>query len=270
MNTGDGGFMAFATVNGIELYYEVHGRPVGEAEAIVFAHGAGGSHLSWWQQVPYFAAKYTCVTFDHRTYGQSVDVPGGPGGAAFTDDLRGLLDHLGIERANLVAQSMGGWTCLGLALRSPERVKRLVMADTHGGLRSPEIAEAMKRATGLDRSGVPANVHPAAGVRMAREQPALAFLYSQMDGLNRVRSREELGALIGATGSPTAEEAAKLDLPVLFLSGEEDMVIPPAVVEAAAKCVPGARFVQVPKAGHSVYFERPDVFNELVGGFLGE
>jgi pimeloyl-ACP methyl ester carboxylesterase len=259
--------MAFASVNGIELYYEVHGRPVGDAEAIVFAHGAGGSHLSWWQQVPQFAAKYTCVTFDHRGYGQSTDSNNG-GGAAFTDDLRGLLDNLGIEQANLVAQSMGGWTCLGLALQSPERVQRLVMADTHGGLRSPEIAEAMKGSAGLDRSGVPADVHPAAGVRMATEQPALAFLYSQMDGLNRVRSREELGALIAAAGSPTAEEAATLDLPVLFLAGEEDKVIPPAVVEAAAKCVPGARFELVPKAGHSVYFERPEVFNSLVEGFL--
>ena len=58
-------------------------------------------------------------------------------------------------------------------------------------------------------------------------------------------------------------------LNVRFLAGDEDTVIPPAVVEAAAKCVPGARFERVPKAGHSVYFERPDMFNELVEGFLG-
>ena len=140
--------MSFTRVNGIDLYYEVHGLPVGEAETIVFAHGAGGSHLSWWQQVPYFAEKYTCVTFDHRGYGQSVDTPGGPGGGAYVDDLRGLMDHLGIEQAHLVAQSMGGWTCLGFALRWPERVRKLVMADTHGGLRSPAIAEAARAAAG--------------------------------------------------------------------------------------------------------------------------
>lgn len=260
--------MPFASVDGINLYYEVHGRPLGEAEAIVFAHGAGGSHLSWWQQVPYFASRYTCITFDHRGYGQSADVAGGPGGAAYVGDLRGLLDHLGIEQANLVAQSMGGWTCLGFALRWPERVRRLVMADTHGGLRSPEISAAMK--AGVASSPPPLGVHPAAGATMAVEQPALAFLYSQLDGLNRPRSREELGAIIAPAGSPSCEDAAKLSLPVLFLAGAEDIVIPPAVVEAASKCIPGARFETVPAAGHSVYFERPAEFNRLVAKFLSE
>ena len=259
--------MPFAPVDGIQLYYELHGQPVGEAEAIVFAHGAGGSHLSWWQQVPYFAGRYACVTFDHRGYGQSADLPGGPGGAAYADDLRALLDHLGIERANLVAQSMGGWTCLAFALRWPERVLRLVMADTHGGLRSPAIGAALA-AGAAGAAELSPGVHPAAGARMAREQPALAFLYAELDGLNRPRTREELMAILAAAGSPGVEDVARLDLPVLFIAGDEDSVIPPAVVEAAAKAVPGARFERVPAAGHSVYFERPGRFNELVAAFL--
>ena len=105
---------------------------------------------------------------------------------------------------------------------------------------------------------------------MASEQPALAFLYRQLDGLNRPRSREELGAIIAAAGSPSCEDAAKLGMPVLFLAGAEDIVIPPTVVEAAAKCIPGARFALVPASGHSVYFERPAEFNELVAQFLLE
>lgn len=68
--------MPKAQVNGIELYYEVHG----EGPPIVFAHGAGGNHLSWWQQVPFFTAQgYRCVTFDHRAFGQSLDGADGPG-----------------------------------------------------------------------------------------------------------------------------------------------------------------------------------------------
>ncbi len=249
------------------MYYEVYGPECGGAGTIVFAHGAGGSHLSWWQQVPYFALKYRCVTFDHRGYGQSADAPGGPGGAAYVDDLRALLDHLGIEQANLVAQSMGGWTCLGFALRHPGRVRRLVMTDTHGGMRSPEIDAAFGEAMAA-RTPLAPGVHPAAGPRMAEEQPALAFLYAQIDGLNRPRTPAELLALLAAAGAPTAEEVAKLNVPALFILGEEDFVIPPEVIEAAAKLVPGARLERVPAAGHSVYFERPARFNEMVEAFL--
>ena len=62
--------MAFASINGIDLYYETHGK----GPAVVFAHGAGGNHLSWWQQVPVFAEEYRCISVDHRGFGQSPDV----------------------------------------------------------------------------------------------------------------------------------------------------------------------------------------------------
>ena len=82
--------MSSATINGIELHYQSYG----EGETIVFAHGAGGNLLSWWQQVPFFSQRYRCVTFDHRGFGHSLDLPGGPGSGAFVEDLKGLLDHL--------------------------------------------------------------------------------------------------------------------------------------------------------------------------------
>src|SRR5438270_8622571 len=103
--------MPLAQVNGIELYYEIHG----DGPGLVLAHGAGGNHLSWWQQVPVLSRHFRCVTFDHRGFGSSRDVPGGPGAEAFIEDLRQLLDHLGIDRVALMAQSMGGWTSLGFA-----------------------------------------------------------------------------------------------------------------------------------------------------------
>ena len=65
--------MPFLPVNGIELYYEVHG----EGPAIVFCHGAGGNHLSWWQQVPVFAQRFRCITYDSRAFGLSRDAEGG-------------------------------------------------------------------------------------------------------------------------------------------------------------------------------------------------
>lgn len=261
--------MPFVTAGTIQLYYEVHGPELGSAPAIVFAHGAGGNHLSWWQQVPHFSSRFTCVTFDHRGFGQSAEPDDGPGGAAFVEDLRTLLDHLHIERASLVAQSMGGWTCLGFALRHPQRVGKLVMCDTHGGLASEEIAQVWSAALQAV-SGLPAGVHPAAGVRMAREEPARHFLYTQIAGLNPTRSLSTLGTLLGAAGAPTRADTAALDIPVLFIAGEEDVLIPPRMLSLAAACFPNARLELVPAAGHSVYFERPALFNEVVERFLNQ
>jgi pimeloyl-ACP methyl ester carboxylesterase len=259
--------MPFASTGDIDLYYEVHGPPPGAAPAIVFAHGMGGNHLSWWQQVPHFCDRFTCVTFDHRGFGRSVDTSGSRTGAAFVDDLRALLDHLGLPRVNLVAQSMGGWTCLGFAIRHPERVDRLVLCDTPGGLLTPEIGAAWsnKEATAVT---LPEGVHPAAGGRMYQEQPALHFLYTQISDLNPVRTLAEMGEIIRAAGTVTPDAVASLTQPVLFVIGEEDIVIPPRALELAAGHFKGARIESVPRAGHSVYFERPARFNEIVDNFL--
>src|SRR5260370_3339187 len=99
--TTGGEGMALATINGIELYYEVHG----EGPALVFAHGAGGNHVSWWQQIPALAQSYRCVTFDHRGFGLSREQPGAPEARAFVGALRPLIDHLVIVDAALGVRS---------------------------------------------------------------------------------------------------------------------------------------------------------------------
>lgn len=252
---------------GVNLYYEVHGPE--RAPAIVFAHGAGGNHISWWQQVPHFAGRYRCVTFDHRGFGQSVALDG-RSSEAFVDDLAALLDALAIPRATFVAQSMGGWTCLGFALRDPVRVERLLMADTHGGLRSPEVDAALAAARQSPPPNLPEGVHIAAGATMAEEQPGLAFLYGQVEALNPRTDSGDLRRRLAAIGEPTADEVATLRFPVLFVVGEEDPLIPPAVIEAAAASFPNARVERVPRTGHSVYWERATRFNDLLEAFLAE
>ena len=137
--------MPIATLRSVGLYYESHGPET--APAIVFAHGWGGSHLSWFQQVPAFMDRYRCVTFDHRSWGQS-RATDDRAGEAFVDDLLELLDHLEIAPATFVAQSMGGWTCLNLALAAPSRVDRLLMADSPGGLSSETISAVWAGRTG--------------------------------------------------------------------------------------------------------------------------
>ena len=82
------------------LYYEVHGS----GPFLVFAHGLGGNHLSWWQQVPHFAARYTCVTFSHRGFSPSSAPPEGPDPVVYPGDLTALIDHVGAREVCIVAQ----------------------------------------------------------------------------------------------------------------------------------------------------------------------
>jgi 3-oxoadipate enol-lactonase len=258
---------------GCRLYYEV----TGAGPAIVFAHGLGGNHLSWWQQVPHFADRHACVTFAHRGFAPSSEVAGGPDPADYAGDLAALIEHLGLGDVCLVAQSMGGWACLEYALARPERVRALVLASTAGAIERKStllreaprldawIAQAAAARTDMQRHGI----HPAAGTRMAREQPALHFLYREIDAMAAARlDKEALRARMIALQTRPADVLASLAVPTLFITGEEDVVFPPQLAGPLAALMPDARVEEVAAAGHSVYFERADVFNRLVDEFL--
>ena len=255
--------MAFMTKDGFRLYYEDTG---GNAPAILFLHGAGGNHLSWWQQVPVFADEYRCITADQRGFGQSPDVPGGPGPAALATDALALLDHLGIARAAIVAQSMGGWAAVGAAVRAPERFWAIVLANTVGNLTNDAIAALRQRLVASSPPRPAVLWHAAIGPTFRKREPVRSFLYAQISGLNTPLSPEARDQLMGLT-TPVDRYAATR-VPTMFLTSDEDGLIWPALSQKVHEHVPGSRFERVEGAGHSTYFERPDVFNREVGAFL--
>jgi len=253
----------FMVKNGFSLYHEDHG---GHGPTVLFLHGAGGNHLSWWQQVPVFADNYRCITVDQRGFGRSLDVDGGPGPAALAADALALLDHLGIARAAIVAQSMGGWAAAGAVTRAPERFWAVVMANTLGNLSNPEIASVRQRMAAASPPRPAILWHAALGETFRKEHPVLAFLYAQIAGTNAplpADFRDQLGRL-----TTPVETYAATAVPTLFLTSDEDGLIWPELSEIVHRHVPGSRFVRVEAAGHSTYFERPDVFNREVGAFL--
>jgi len=254
---------------GAEVYYEV----VGEGPAVVFAHGLGGNHLSWWQQLAHFAPRYTCVAFAHRGFSPSSPVPGASAPDSYADDLAALISELGFEKVALVAQSMGGWTCLEYALREPNKVRALVMASTSGTLDfnqldNEEIREWLRGSPAALADLQKRGIHPAGGERMAREQPALAQLYWQISQIAPAAFREEVRERIRQLRTQNPSLLGKLPMPVLFITGDEDWVFPPAAGPAFARLAPKGSAVRVPAAGHSVYFERAAQFNDLIGRIL--
>ena len=207
--------MAFMTEKGFRLYYEDTG---GDAPTVVFLHGAGGNHLSWWQQVPSFAEEYRCVTLDQRGFGQSPDVANGPGPAALATDVLALLDHLKITRAALVAQSMGGWAAVGAAVRAPQRFWAIAMANTVGNLTNEDIG-AVREKLATASPPRPAVLWQAAlGETFRKAHPVRTFLYAQIAGLNAplpADFRDQLGRL-----TTSVDRYAATRVPTLFLTSD--------------------------------------------------
>jgi 3-oxoadipate enol-lactonase len=256
--TAEDKFLTPAKLGDFSLFYEIHGS----GPAVIFAHGAGGTHMSWWQQVPVLAKNYRCITIDHRTYGYSRDTAGGPGRRAFVQDLTGLLDQLGVQKVSLVGQSMGGTTVLGFASKHPDRVSALIMSDTTGGYSDDEIAALRKKlapsASSIARAFAP---------DFAQREPAKYFLYREINSLT-LQADPAPAAAAGTAASTDIKPVLAAKIPVLFIVGAEDQLIPPPIIEAMHNKMPGSQLVKVPGAGHSVYFEKPDEYNRIVTEFL--
>ena len=249
--------MPKAQINGIDLYYESHGDD--SAPAIVFAHGRGGNHMSWWQQVAAFSAEYRCITFDHRGWGASLARQGTPLRENFIDDLTTLVDHLKIDQAFLVAQSMGGLSCLGFALAHPGRTLGLVLGDTTGGVATEGVLASLK-----NTNPQPEGPARSLSASFIEDNPALTFLYQQIGGLNPPRGEDGIISGFRREDGPKAEAFAGWQIPTLLIVGQEDPIFPPEVIAEVQKVIPGSRMEVVPGAAHSAHFEQESIFNKLL------
>ncbi len=251
--------MPYLAIAEAKVYYEVHG----EGPAVVLAHGVGGNHAGWFQQVAVLARSYQVVTFDHRGFGNSTD-PEGHGRSAFVEDLRALLDHLQIGRAALVGQSMGGGTVAGFACRYPKRTAALVLADTLQGIEETEGNRALMAQARAANEPL-SQLERVLGDEFRGREPTMSLLYSQIASFNATDRRSLRGSF---TPQVSAADLSRTQVPILFVVGEHDRLFPPAAVRALQREVAGSFQVEISGAGHSAYFERPIEFNDSVLSFL--
>jgi 3-oxoadipate enol-lactonase len=249
------------------IYYE----SLGEGDAVVLCHGLGGNHACWWQVAPALAESHRVVTWDQRGFGNSTRRTGTYGPEPAVDDLVGLLDHLGLERAQIVGQSMGGWVAMGFALRHRARARSLVLTDTLAGVFSADINDELMRARDdviLRLSADAIGQHLALGEEFCERRPDLAFLYQEISSMGDKPDDAEVFAMLGAMRAPP-EQVAELGIPVLLVVGENDRLCPSRAMQLVANMIPGSRLEVVPEAGHSPYFEQPERWVRVVGEFLG-
>jgi 3-oxoadipate enol-lactonase len=261
--------MSFVESRGRSIYYERDGT----GPSVLFLHGAGSNAATWWQQLPAFVPRYTCLTMDIRCFGRSVAPTDEFDLSLFVADVLAVLDAERIEKTVLVGQSLGGMIGLQVALRHPERVAGFVACDSSLAIDHPALIESIERrfrtasAVSIEQRSL--------GKWFLDTHPDLATLYAQINHFNpsahsipAAQWRAAMMALNGAEHLTPATQVGELSCPTLFLVGAEDPIVPSSVMRKLAAMVAGGEVVVIEQAAHSAYFEKPAEFNNHVLDFL--
>jgi 3-oxoadipate enol-lactonase len=255
-------------IDGVHLAYRVDGPGAG-APAVVLLHSLG-THLGMWEpQVGPLAQRFRVVRYDCRGHGAS-DVATGPVTVErLGRDVIALLDHLGIERAHLCGISLGGLTALWLAVHHPERVDRVVLANTGARVGSAESWDA--RIDALERGGMPA-IRDAVLARWVGPEFRAAHPHAARalgDMLDGTPVAGYVAACRALRDADLGAEAHAVRAPTLVVAGGLDESTPPALGETLHATIAGSMLVVLPGAAHLSNVERPDEFTAIVLRFLG-
>lgn len=264
--------MPFTSVEGLRMYYELHGDAPGPP--LVLVMGLGGDLTAWGLQLAAFAPAHRCLVFDNRGAGRT-DAPDAPytipGMAA---DLLRLLDALGVPRAHLLGVSMGGAIVQEAALAAPQRVASLQLHGTWAGpdpyFRALVEALALLRQRLSREEFVAATLPWLFGPETYAERPGLIEAVRERT-LSHPHPQPLHGYLRQAQAAHAHDARARLpDLrcPTLVTVGADDIVTPPRLARELIGLVPGARLEVVPGGGHGYFWEVPQAFNAACLDFL--
>ncbi|HEV2781760.1 MAG TPA: alpha/beta fold hydrolase [Actinophytocola sp.] len=271
-----------ADVGGFRLHY----HEAGAGPAVVMLHGGGPGASAWsnfGRNLPVFAEKFRTLLVDQPGFGDS-DKPEITG-QYFTfsaDALLGLLDKLGIERAHLIGNSLGGGTAVRFALRHPDRSGRLVLMAP-GGLSlnvfAPDPTEGIKKLYAFAAPPGPSKEKLAEFLRTLVFDQSLVTDELVDERFRHASNPESLRAMASMGASFTRpetfeegmlwREAYRLRQRVLLIWGREDRVNPLDGALAALKLIPRAELHVFGRCGHWAQLERFDEFNRLAVSFLG-
>lgn len=258
-------------VDGASLAYE----RAGQGPPVVLLHAGIADRRMWDAQVPALAARHMVVRYDLRGFGDSPmpDLP-----FAHHDDLAGLLDALGIERASLVGCSFGGRVAIDAAIAHPGRVARLALINPAlGGFPWPEELnageeeiEAAFLAGDFDRA---AEVDLRTWVDGPERQPQAVD--PAVRERARVMARHVYEVAVDAgqprpLEPPAVERLGEVRVPVLAISGALDQPMMREIASLLGERVAGARVVTVPGVAHLASLEAPEAVNRLLLDFLDE
>jgi pimeloyl-ACP methyl ester carboxylesterase len=249
-----------AAVNGTRLSYWDTG---GSGTPVVMLHPATGSSAIWSYQQPVFAkAGYRVIAYSRRGYGASDPVPKDNPGTA-SGDLHALADYLRLAKFHAVGSAAGGGIAVDYTLSHPERLLSLVIACAVGGVEDKDYVQRLEslRPKGFDQ--MPA----------AFRELSPAYRAANPEGTNTWAALERSAVTGNRVGQKTANtitwaRLAAMNVPALVIGGDADLYVPSPILRLYASHIPNADLVVVPDAGHSVYWERSDIFNRALLDFF--
>jgi 3-oxoadipate enol-lactonase len=265
---GSMGQNGVATLNGAEIAYDV----AGSGPPVLLLQAGIGDRRMWDDQIATFAEHFTVVRFDARGFGETrkPDAPFAP----YADAIA-LLDHLGFSRAHFIGVSMGSQTAIEAAIAALGRVSALVAVAARTGMPvSPALRAGWDRVNELYEAGDTAGAVENE-LRMWVDGPDRGP--DAVDPEMRERVRDMNAALFARDDDageeipldpPAAERLAEISAPTLILYGDKDVMDVRLAAGHLAATIPGARLAIIPDAAHLPQMERPELFNEIVLGFL--
>jgi 3-oxoadipate enol-lactonase len=260
--------MPTAEINGLNLHFDL----AGDGEPVALLNGVMMTAQSWVLQTSVFRRRYRCLLHDFR--GQLLsDKPDVSWSLEdHADDLRLLLDRLGIDRCHLVGTSYGGEVGMIFASRWPDRAKTLSVISSVSEV-GPELdravatwaAAALRAPETLYRVALPHNFSP-------------EFIEANPEVIQQGEERlaacppdffPAFARLVGAFRRlDITTELGRISCPTLVMVGEADALKPPEYSRLIANQIPDAEMLVVPGAGHAVVLERPNEVNTAVLGFI--
>lgn len=256
-----------AHVNGIDMYYEVHGA----GRPLLFVHGFPLSGRMWMPAVERLKSSHRCIVPDLRGLGRS-SATESAGMKAYADDLTALLDEMAeVRPVVLVGLSMGGYIAFEFFRRHRDRLRALVLADTRANDDPPDAKakrEDMAKAVAEKGSKVAADAMIdklfAPGVNPSLRQ-------EWHDIMTSIPPTGVIAAIRAMADRPDSRPTLDgIDLPTLLAVGEHDGITPPDVHREMQAAIAGSRLEVVSGAGHMMPLERSEEFCRLMTDFIAK
>lgn len=256
---------AYATVPGARIFYRDTG---GNGAPVILLHANTGSSRVWDYQIPAFtAAGYRVIAFDRRGWGRTEinSAEQQPGTAA--GDLLALLDQLHLDRVHVIGTAAGGFVALDFVLSYPRRVRSLVIANSIGAVQDPDYLAMGQRIRPPEFAKLPPDFREL-GPSYRAGNAAGAAQWVELEKISRPPGPP-------APAQPLRNHITFATLegiraPTLLLTGDADLYAPPPILPLFAARIQGSETLIIPEAGHSAYWEQPEVFNRAVLKFLGK
>ena len=265
--TSSGHAARSVTVDGTELAVEVRG----EGRAVLFVHGFPFDRTMWRHQLAGLS-RWKRIAPDLRGAGESGAGTVEYSMGRYADDLIAVLDAVGVSQAVVCGLSLGGYILFELVRRFPERVRGVVLCDTRPQADSADARRNRDELTALAAQSGP----DAVAERMLPGLLSPVTLADQPEVMTQCRDMARRWSVPGMVGALHAmrerpDSTAVLGtirVPTLVVVGAEDKPTPPAVAEAMARAIPGARYAVIPGAGHIAPLEQPLATSRVLADFL--